>query len=97
MFYNIFWFFTSKSAQKLISWEKIKQVKIIFLLCHFNKNNINKNWFYYKYDLKKNKKMQSIFKITILIIAVAINTEASLFKAGNDWNDLKVTWGRLIY
>jgi hypothetical protein len=41
--------------------------------------------------------MQSILKITILIIAVAINTEASLFKAGNDWNDLKVTWGRLTY
>ena len=33
--------------------------------------------------------IKNYIKITILIIAVAINTEASLFKAGNDWNDLK--------
>jgi len=38
--------------------------------------------------------MNLIFQITILIIiALALNTKAFPFKIGDDWNDLKVTWG----
>jgi hypothetical protein len=33
------------------------------------------------------------FQITILIIALALNIKAFPFKIGDDWNDLKVTWG----
>jgi hypothetical protein len=40
--------------------------------------------------------MNLIFQIIILIIALAINTKANPFKIGDDWNDLKVTWGKYI-
>ena len=39
--------------------------------------------------------MNLIFQIIILIIALAINTKAYPFKIGDDWNDLKVTWGKI--
>ncbi len=37
--------------------------------------------------------MNLIFQITIWIIALALNIKAFPFKIGDDWNDLKVTWG----